>query len=288
VIGLTMNLNGTADAGDHLADYQRHGFAVVQGVFGADDVAELAAAFDHQYIAGLTHPGDFRHGNLMVRLGSDAGLGRIVKMVQWPSYTDAVLAAFRTDMRLYRLLAPLLGSDIKQIINQLHWKQAGSHESDFAFHQDARFRKPPSCYRDLATSYVQTGIAVDPHTVESGALRVLPGSHRLGLVDLGSGAVMGDGAPEEALALAGLDPAGLTNILLEPGDVAFWNPFLIHGSRRNRGLLDRRFYLNGYVRAADCDRGEWAWRDGLPCPLGAPVLVHYEQLLERPEPHYVA
>ena len=26
---------------------------------------------------------------------------------------------------------------------------------------------------------MQTGIAVDPHTAESGALRVLPGSHRL-------------------------------------------------------------------------------------------------------------
>ena len=71
-------------------------------------------------------------------------------------------------------MAPLLGADIKQIINQLHWKPAGSLISDFAFHQDARFRKPLACYRNLAESYVQTGIAIESHTVESGALRVLP------------------------------------------------------------------------------------------------------------------
>ena len=38
----------------------------------------------------------------------------------------------------------------------------------------------------------------------------------------------------------------------------------------------------------DCDRGEWAFRDGEPVPFGAePALVHYEALRERGEPHYV-
>jgi ectoine hydroxylase-related dioxygenase (phytanoyl-CoA dioxygenase family) len=281
------NLSLATNGGDHVADYRRDGFAIVRSVFDPAEIADLAAAFDRQCAAGIVHPSDFRHGNLMVRVGSDPALGKIVKMVQWPSYGDPALAALRTDMRLFGLLAPLLGSDIKQIINQLHWKPAGSLISDFAFHQDARFRKPLNCYRNLAESYVQTGIAIDPHSVESGALRVIPGSHRLGAVDLVSDTVMGSGTPEGALARAGLDPASLTDLLLEPGDVALWSPFLIHGSGRNRSSRDRRFYLNGYVRAADCDRGEWAWKDGRPCPLGAPVLVHYEELMERPEPHYV-
>ena len=272
---------------NYLANYRRDGIAVVRGVFNTAEVATLATAFDHQYATGLAHPWDFRHGNLMVRVGPDPVLGRIVRMVQWPSYGDPVLAAWRTDRRLFELLAPLLGPDIKQIINQLHWKPAGSLSADFAFHQDARFRKPRACYRNLAHSYVQTGIAVDAHTSDSGALRVLPGSHRLGEVDLGADPVMGAGAPEDALRRAGLDPGALVMVELEPGDVALWSPFLVHGSGRNRSPHDRRFYLNGYVRAADCDRGEWAWRGGEPCPLGAPVLVHYEQLLDRPGPHCV-
>jgi hypothetical protein len=30
-----------------------------------------------------------------------------------------------------------------------------------------------------------------------------------------------------------------------------------------------------------------AFERGEPRPLGAPVLIHYEELFERPEPHYV-
>ena len=75
--------------------------------------------------------------------------------------------------------------------------------------------------------------------------------------------------------------------LLEPGDLALWSPYLVHGSGANRSNHKRRFYINGYVRAADCDRGEWAFRDGRAVPLGPqPALVHYEELRERPEPHY--
>ena len=51
--------------------------------------------------------------------------------------------------------------------------------------------------------------------------------------------------------------------------------------------MDLRTYRNGYVTAANCDRGEWAFRGGKPCQLGDPVLVHYEDLHARPEPHYV-
>ena len=36
-----------------------------------------------------------------------------------------------------------------------------------------------------------------------------------------------------------------------------------------------------------CNRGEWTFRDGRPVALGDPVLVHYEDLLVRPDPHYV-
>jgi ectoine hydroxylase-related dioxygenase (phytanoyl-CoA dioxygenase family) len=76
--------------------------------------------------------------------------------------------------------------------------------------------------------------------------------------------------------------------VLEPGDVALWNPYLVHASGTNRSDHLRRLYINGYVRAEDCDRGEWAFRDGEPVPLGPePALVHYEQLFEDGEPHYV-
>ena len=46
--------------------------------------------------------------------------------------------------------------------------------------------------------------------------------------------------------------------------------------------------INSYVRAADSERGEWAFRGGVSTPLGAePQICKYEQLRERPGPFYV-
>jgi hypothetical protein len=118
-------------------------------------------------------------------------------------------------------------------------------------------------------------------------MTVVPGSHRLGELAASGGRVMDRPLSDRDLVELGLDPGAVTDLTLEPGDVAFWHLHTIHGSGPNRAAIDRRFYLNGYVVAADCDRGEWAFRGGEPCPLGEPVLVHYEELYERPEPHYL-
>lgn len=274
--------------GDALHHYRGRGFAVLRGVFAPDEVAEISCAFDCQREAGLKYGASFRHGNLLYRLGDDPTLGKLVRLVQWPSYQDPALERVRRDPRLFEILSPILGRDIKQIINQLHWKPPGSQVADFAFHQDVRFRRPRTAYRNLEISYVQTGIAIDPHTKESGAMRLLPYSHLRGELTIPAPRQILDGTPQDAaLEAAGLNPAKLIDLEMAPGDVALWSVLMVHGSACNKTAADRRFYLNGYVRASDCDRGEWAFRDGKPCPLGEPQLVHYEQLYERPEPHYV-
>jgi ectoine hydroxylase-related dioxygenase (phytanoyl-CoA dioxygenase family) len=278
---------GPNDIAATIAQYRALGYGVLRGVFAADEIAEMAAAFDRHWARGIAIGASYRHGNLHYRIGADPRLGTVVRMVQWPSYEDALLARIRTDARLYALLEKLLGGDIKQIINQLHWKKPGA-AGEFAFHQDVRFRRPREAYRNLAQSFVQTGIAIDGHDATSGAMRIYPRSHSLGELDLAiSGRVMDGAMADDSLRRAGLDPARLIDLDLAPGDVALWNPFTIHGSGPNVSAHDRRFYLNGYVRAADCERGEWAFRGGRPCALGAPVLVHYEALHERPEPHFV-
>jgi len=270
-----------------LAHFRSQGYVVLRGVFGAADVAPLAAGFDRHWHQGMAYPRSFRHSNLFYRLGSDPNVGKIVRLVQWPAYCDPALESFRRDPRLLQILEPFLGRDIKQIVNQLHWKPPGA-AAEFAFHQDARFRRPREAYRNLAGSYVQTGLAIDRHTRENGALRVLPGSHLKGDLAIPAPAQILAGAPDDdALRAVGLDPAGLIDITLEPGDLALWSVFLVHGSGANPGPGDRRLYINGYVRAADCERGEWAFREGQPVPIGIPHLVHYEDLVDHPEPHFV-
>ncbi len=272
---------------DYLEHYREHGYAVVRGVFDPSDVSDLADAFERVYAQGLEHARSYRHGNVFFRVDQDAALGPLVRFVQWPAYFEAALAKIRTDPRLFDIIEPIIGVDVKQIINQMHWKPPGAAMTDFAYHRDIHFRRPAAAYRSTEWSYVQTGIAVDRHRAENGAMVVYPGSHRLRDVDLTLPGRVSDATLQaDDLAALGLDPSKAVSLDLDPGDVAFWNLYTIHGSGPNRTSHDRRFYLNGYVAADKCDRGEWAFRGGKPCQLGEPRLVHYEDLYIRPEPHY--
>jgi ectoine hydroxylase-related dioxygenase (phytanoyl-CoA dioxygenase family) len=275
---------------DHpdLTDYWREGYAVVRGLFSAAEIDEIASAADQVHAEGVRHGRSFRHGNLFYNVVAGQESDPLVRMVQWPSYHQAVLNRVRLDLRIARLLEPVIGRNLKQIINQIHWKVPGSL-GDFAWHQDSRSRRPASAYRNLAGSYVQTGLAIDPHMPESGCMRFIPRSHVRG--DLGmdcSQKSLGAAMRNAVLDAVGLSTSDAVDLILEPGDLALWSPYLVHGSGTNRSAHQRRFYINGYVRAPDCDRGEWAFRDGRPVAFGPrPELVHYDELHERPGPHYV-
>ena len=281
-----------AESSDHRQElidrYWREGYAIVRSLFSREEIAEIVIAADQIHAEGVRRGRSFRHGNLLYNVVAGAEGQPLVRMVQWPSYHQAELNRVRLDVRIARLIEPLVGRDAKQIINQVHWKVPGSL-GDFAWHQDSRSRRPAAAYRNLATSYVQTGLAIDPHGPESGGMRFIPRSHLGG--DLGmdcSKKALGTAMSDRALDEIGLSASDAVDLVLEPGDLALWSPYLVHGSGANRSSHMRRFYINGYVRAADCDRGEWAFRDGEPVPFGPePALVHYEQLREHPGPHYV-
>lgn len=277
-----------ASAPDHVAAYHRDGYAIVRNLFSPDEIAEIGGAIDQVHTEGIAHGRSFRHGNLFYNVAAGGEGPPQVRMVQWMSYHQPVLNAVRLDRRIARVLEPLIGRDLKQIINQLHWKTPGS-KGDFAWHQDSRFRLPEAAYRNLGSSYVQTGLAIDPHNPHTGGMRFVPGSHRRGDLPLDTSTeVLGTAMDDAALVEAGLSTDNIVDLVLEPGDLALWNPYLVHASGLNSSDHRRRLYINGYVRADDCDRGEWAFRDGEPVPFGPePALVHYEALREHGEPHYV-
>ncbi|MET0308068.1 MAG: phytanoyl-CoA dioxygenase family protein [Sphingomonas sp.] len=282
-------MTGIGRATDHVADYRRDGYAIVRGLFSPSELETIGTAIDQIHAEGVAHGRSFRHGNLFYNVAPAEGTQPpLVRMAQWMSYHQPVLNGVRTDPRIAEVLAPLIGGDLKQIINQLHWKAPGSR-GDFAWHQDSRFRKPDWAYRNLGTSYVQTGLAIDPHNPETGGMRFIPGSHLKGTLGLDTSTeVLGSEMQDAVLEAAGLSADDTIDLVLEPGDFALWSPYLVHGSGTNRSTHQRRFYINGYVRAEDCDRGEWAFRDGQPVPFGPEqALVHYEALRERGEPHYV-
>ncbi|HIP80247.1 MAG TPA: phytanoyl-CoA dioxygenase [Kiloniellaceae bacterium] len=273
---------------DHVTQFRAEGYAVVRSVFDASEVAVMAAAFDRIHARALAGGRSWRDRNTFFRLADDPKAGRVLRLAQWPGWIDEDLEAVRRDPRLLEILAPLIGRNLKQIINQLHWKPPGA-AAEFGFHQDSRSRRPREAFRDLAASYVQTGIAVDPQSAENGAMVVCPGSHRLGELPFDpEKPSMHEALDTADLARLGVDTANVRTLEMAPGDVALWHVHTLHGSGPNLSAMDRRFYINGYVVAANCDRGEWAFRDGQPCPLeGEQSLVHYEDLYTNPGPMFV-
>ena len=272
----------------YVTDYRERGYGVIRGVFSPGEVAGMARAFDRIYAQGQAHGRSYRDKNVFFNVSEDDNLGKIMRIMQWPAYFEPVLDEIRRDRRMLEILRPLIGDNLKKIINQLHWKPPGAAMVEFGYHQDIRSRRPRSAYRDPAGSYIQTGIAIDPHGRGNGGMTLYAGSHLLGELPMhkkqGS---MYTQMTEDHIAGFGLSPDSRIDLELDPGDVALWNVNTIHGSGPNESAIDRRLYLNGYVIAENCDRGEWTFRNGEPCDLGEPVLVHYEDLHVRPEPHYV-
>ena len=285
------SFQSTFDAAAFKAAYDRDGYAIARGVFSPAEVSVMRARFDAWRAEMLeAHASTFVKGNHRVWIGESGPGGegsakRVLRGVQWPSYTDPVLDGVRTDARLFALASALLGPDIKQVINQMHWKQPGSL-TQWRYHQDVRARKPEAAFRELHSSYINLGIAVERQTDETGAMRVVPGSHLAGR-DLGIEAVaeaMGVDAhpPSEAelaemLRRVGVDAAALRTLELAPGDVGVWHPFVVHGGGLNTSAdCHRAFYIQGYGKAANLDRGHLAWLAGVPQPLGEPVLIQLD------------
>lgn len=273
--------------------FREEGYALIAQFIDGDAVLALQAETARMYDEGMTHHVTWRHGNLSFEVLPERDFGkRYVIQAYWMSWISDYFERFRRSEAYLTLLAPLLGRNIKQVAQQIHWKPPGAGLTGYRFHQDLRFREARDAYREIEVSTVNTGLAIDPATRENGCLQVIPGSHKLGYIGLSDdskgGQIMKGLTAEDELRAKGLDPDSIVWLEQEPGDIALWGLLTVHGSLPNRSENDRAFAISSYVRAENSDRGEWAFRDGVSTPLGSePQLCKYEALHQRPEPHYV-
>jgi ectoine hydroxylase-related dioxygenase (phytanoyl-CoA dioxygenase family) len=275
---------------DLVAELHAEGFAIVRGFLSSSETAEISAETHRMYQEGLKHHATYRDKNLLFEVLDDPKANRrVVLQAHWTAWLSPLLERMRRSEKYFAVLEPFLGRDIKQITHQVHWKPPGAKYTSYRFHQDARFREGNAKDFGYLQSTVTTGLAIDRQTVENGALRVIPKSHRLGYLGLSDdGPIMVGQTQDEELRRAGLDPSSIVACEMEPGDLLLWTLFTVHGSAANVSDYDRRFMINSYVRADDSERGEWAFRDGVSTALGEePQICKYEQLRERPGPFYI-
>lgn len=277
----TLDTNGTIDSKgrphnpmtpQHIEQYWEEGYTIIRNVFAAHEVEQLQQACDRWKFTGTLLGKTWRKQNTVIWVDKGRGENEsIVRGMQWPSYHDPVMDHYRTDPRMLMILEPLIGCDIKQVINQLHWKKPGSKVT-WPLHRDVRSRQPVEAFRDLFPSWVQTGIAIDPHRPENGAMKIVPGSHRDFEHDPTDTSLYNVPHYEK--------DDRIRDVVLNPGDVALWSAYTVHGGGYNTTeFADRRLYINGFVKADKCDRGEWAFREGRTCHLhGRQALIQFREV----------
>lgn len=277
----------------HVIDVRENGYAVIRGFLNKDEVAALRRESEAIYAEGLKHHATYRNKNLYFEVVNDPGNNtRTVPQAHWFSWINPVFEQYRRSQKIFEVLAPLLGPDIKQIANQLHWKAPGGKYTYYRMHQDVRFRSRPELFANLDRYSLNLGLALNRQDASNGALKVVPGHHKrgyLGLAEDGNGIMVGSTEQGAELKAVGIDPAEVVQLEMEPGDLAIWTLYTIHGSGPNVSNEPRILLIDNYVRAEDSpERGEWAFRDGRSVPLGdEPEICKYEALRENPGPFYV-
>ncbi|MGO4836192.1 hypothetical protein AB4144_28500, partial [Rhizobiaceae sp. 2RAB30] len=130
-----------AQARDAVEQYREEGYAVVRGFVDGDDLIRLQKESQAVYDEGLKHHATYRHGNLNFQILPEAQFGkRYVLQAYWFSWINRYFEEFRRNPDYLKLLEGLIGRDIKQIAQQLHWKPPGANVTGYRFHQDLRFR----------------------------------------------------------------------------------------------------------------------------------------------------
>jgi len=145
-----------------------------------------------------------------------------------------------------------LGPNVRQLNNQVYFRLPGDGDA-FNWHQDITFRK--GCLPGIERGYIQTVIAIDPMTNDSGALKFMAKS----LADMQMAV---RGTPELRNKPAYLP--GVTTITAEPGDLITWGLLTPHCSTPNVSQHSRMTYMNGFAadEYLEDDRFDWYLKDG--------------------------
>lgn len=240
------------------------GYQVVRSVVPLQDIA--AALEECERLKALVLA-DGAPDPRVRALWSSASSGTpILRGLQNAHCISPVIDALRLHPGIGRMLWGILGPDIRTVVTSIFWKAPGEPETGIAYHQDAAFRQPPAAYRNLARSYLQLALALDPQDDENGGLRFVRGTHRgARILPRPQQSVLIGTAAEAELRAMGLAPESVRTVSLAPGDVVLWRAFTVHGSSPNRSRdRDRRSFTIASMRTADCDEGIDAYRAGAP------------------------
>jgi phytanoyl-CoA hydroxylase len=221
--------------------FDDQGYLVASGLFDADEAAFLRDHFTRLRESG-PYPGDLVGADP----GSDDPLKKYPRMIHMHRW-DTVALEWLIEPRLAESLTNLLDRiEPLAVQTMLYFKPPGARGQ--AVHQDQHYLRadPGTC--------IAAWMALDSCDEENGCLEVLPGSHEWPVLCT-IGADTSQSFTELTVPLP--DDAELVPVLMEPGDVLFFNGSLVHGSKPNRSERFRRALIGHYVQGEAREVAYW-------------------------------
>ena len=230
-----------------VSEFHNTGWIVLESLFDEREIDRMRACFDdlEAIAAGMDETG-LRNGSYFVLGEKDRK--QVIKRVVWAGASQPYLLEVGEDSRLTHPASQLLGSrEMEQLLSQAHFKRP--HDGVvFGWHQDIQHRdKGNGSWRDVngTGSFVQTLIAIDEMTPDSGPLKFIPGSSKWGRVDFGPHDY--DDPEYSAKLPPQFDENDAVTICAKPGDTLFFGPYTAHASFENTSSHYRRVLINGYA-----------------------------------------
>lgn len=239
---------------------ERDGFAVLKGVFAEDQLAPVRALLQrviHHADLGLEDPFE----RYYLRHRPDQGV--LYDLYQRHPELRFMAAA----PRILEALEAVYGRDLFMYENSVVYKPRG-RPNGVPFHQDF-ISRPDEPIKHVAW------MAIDQVTRDSGALKVIPGSHRQGFLPWIR--VRGE-THHDRIRESDVPRGAIVHVELEPGDVLIFNQLLVHGSDEMHTDSLRLVYRVSYQGIEE-----------IFVPRGAPIMLRGgapESLAERyPAPY---
>ena len=239
-------MDPSSPSAEQLEFYQRHGFVVAPGFFSAEELEPLQARFVAIVNEEVPAPeGMLVMRDVMVAKGAVEPGSRQEAIAKIQDFeNDPVLfEGYTKGSRLLDWVEAFIGPDIKSIHTMLINKPPNV-DGRHPMHQDLLYFP----FRP-ADSIVATSTAIERVTRQNGCLSVVPGSHKSELL-------RHDNPPHiKWLNHAYYGAVGVgahpdrVHLEMEPGDIVFFHPLLLHGSGRNRTAGFRRMILTHYASA---------------------------------------
>ena len=132
-----------------------------------------------------------------------------------------------SEPKILDCLEALMGPDIMVLSTHFFCKYPRTTEKFVAWHQDVTYwgLEPPFA---LTAWY-----AIDDSDAENGCMRVIPGSHRQGIVEHGKSARTGNLLSIDQAVQSDVDESRAVDFVLKAGQMSVHHGHLIHGSNPN-------------------------------------------------------